>query len=56
MLLGYVSDESYSALLDVVVEFERDGEPMLVVTSSPRGALYGALPPGKYRVTRAKPG
>ena len=56
MLLGYVSDESYSALLDVVVEFERDGEPVLVVTSSPRGAIYGDLPPGRYRATLAKPG
>jgi hypothetical protein len=39
--IGYVSDEIYSALLDVVVEFERDGEPVLSCTSSPRGAIYG---------------
>src|SRR5688572_19433528 len=56
MLLGYVSDEHYLALLDVVVEFERDGEPIMVVTSSPRGAIYGELPAGQYRVTLAKPG
>ena len=56
MLLGYVSDENYSALLDVVVEFEREGDPVMVVTSSPRGAIYGELPAGEYRVTLAKPG
>jgi hypothetical protein len=56
MLIGYVSDENYLALLDVVLEFERDGEPIAVATSSPRGAIYADLPPGEYRVTLAKPG
>jgi N,N-dimethylformamidase len=56
MLIGYVSDENYVALLDVVLEFEQDDEPVAVITSSPRGAVYGDLPPGEYRVTLAKPG
>ena len=57
MLIGYVSDENYLALLDVVLEFrDADDEPVAVITSSPRGAVYGDLPDGKYRVTLAKPG
>jgi len=56
MLIGYVSDERYSALADVLLEFERDGESVAVVRSTPRGAVYAALPPGAYRVTLVKAG
>jgi hypothetical protein len=56
MLIGYVSDENHLALLDVVLEFHSGGEPVAVVTSSPRGAIYADLPDGEYRVTLAKPG
>src|SRR5688500_7214038 len=55
-LIGYVSDENYVALPDVGLEFERDGEPVAVLISSPRGAVYGDLPAGPYRVTLAKAG
>jgi hypothetical protein len=54
--IGFVSDEYYSALCDVVVEFERDGQCLAVARSSPRGAIYADLPAGEYRVTLAKPG
>jgi len=37
MLVGYVSDERYVALADALVEFERDGEMVAVVRSTPRG-------------------
>src|SRR5688572_5777605 len=58
MLIGYVSDENYVALLDAVLEFEAeaDGQPVAVATSSPRGAVYADLPSGEYRVTIAKAG
>jgi hypothetical protein len=56
MLIGYVSNENDLALLDVVLEFHSGGEPLAVVTSSPRGAIYADLPDGEYRVTLAKPG
>jgi N,N-dimethylformamidase beta subunit-like protein len=56
MLIGYVSDEYYVALPDVLVEFERGGETTTVVRSSPRGAISTEIPPGEYRVTLAKTG
>jgi hypothetical protein len=57
MPIAFVSDENYQALLYVVLEFQAaDGEPVAVVTSSPRGAVYADLPVGEYRVTLAKPG
>ena len=39
MWVGYVSDERYLALADVGVEFERDGQMVAVVKSTPRGAI-----------------
>ena len=56
-LLGYVSDEMYVALADVLAEFEAvtDGA-ITILRSSPRGALRGNLAPGMYRVTLAKTG
>ena len=56
MLIGYVSDENYVALLDAVLEFEAHGQPTAVATSSPRGAVYADVPSGEYRVTIAKAG
>jgi N,N-dimethylformamidase len=56
MLIGYVSDENYSALADVVVELEQNGQSCAVVRSSPRGAIHAEVSPGIYRVTLAKPG
>src|ERR1051325_11193795 len=56
MLIGYVSDENYSALTDVLVEFDQNGRSWAVVRSSPRGAIYAELSPGTYHVTLSKGG
>lgn len=58
MLIGYVSDENFVALADVLVEFqtEHDLQTAAVVRSTPRGAIHADLPPGSYRVTLVKPG
>jgi N,N-dimethylformamidase len=55
--LAYVSDEMYVALSGVRAEFEslETGE-IRVLASSPRGAFYGSLTPGGYRVVLAKDG
>lgn len=55
--IAYVSDENYLALDNVKAEFESltDGA-ITILTSSPRGAFYGDLTPGRYRVTLAKEG
>ena len=56
-LIAYVSDENYLALADVHAEFQsaNRGE-VFIARSSPRGALYGELEDGRYRVTLAKDG
>ncbi len=56
MLIGYVSDERYVSLADVLLEFERDGQSVPVVRSTPCGAVYADIEPGPYRVTLIKPG
>jgi len=56
MLVGYVSDERYMALPDVMLEFQRGAESVAVVRSTPRGAVYADIPPGPYRVTLARAG
>jgi N,N-dimethylformamidase len=55
--LAYVSDEMYLALPDAAAEFhsEQDGE-ITLLRSSPQGAYYGDLRPGRYRVTLSKAG
>ena len=55
--LAYVSDEMYVALPDVAAEFESEatGE-RVVLRSSPRGAFYADLKPGRFRVTLSKAG
>jgi N,N-dimethylformamidase beta subunit-like, C-terminal len=51
VLVGYVSDENYVAVADVLIEFDRDGECIEVVRSTARGAVYADIEPGEYRVT-----
>jgi N,N-dimethylformamidase len=55
--VAYVSDEMYLALPDVAGEFESEesGE-ITLLRSSPRGAFYADLQPGRYRVALSKPG
>ena len=55
MLLGYVSDERYVALDDVLFEFEDAGRS-IETRSRASGAVYAELEPGAYRVTLQKPG
>lgn len=56
MLIGYVSDERYVAIPDVLLEFERNGQTVAVVRSSPRGTVWANIEPGQYRVTLVKDG
>jgi N,N-dimethylformamidase len=56
VLIGYVSDERFVALADVLLEFQRAGELAAVVRSTPRGGIYVDLPPGDYQVTLVKDG
>jgi len=56
-ILGYVSDEMFVALPEVLAEFESlDNGGVILLRSSPRGAFYGDLADGAYRVALAKPG
>lgn len=54
-LVGYVSDERYVALADVLVEFE-DARGSVETRSRASGSLHADIPPGTYRVTLQKPG
>lgn len=55
--LAFVSDEMFVALPDVYAEFESlPSGQITLLRSSPRGAFYGDLAPGDYRVTLSKPG
>jgi N,N-dimethylformamidase len=56
MLIGYVSDERYAALPDAVFEFTDDRGNSWEARSRASGAVYGALPPGQYRVVIQKQG
>jgi hypothetical protein len=55
MLLGYVSDEYYAALPDVLVEL-RSNHSHAITRSGPSGAFYADLPAGHYEVCLNKPG
>ena len=55
MLVGYVSDERYLALADVLLEFEAGGTS-IEARSRASGAVYADIEPGLYRVTLQKPG
>jgi len=54
--IGYVSDEMYVAIPDVLAEFESAAGTVYVLRSSPRGAFYSDIAEGDYRVTLAKQG
>lgn len=56
MHIGYVSDERYVALADVLLEFRREGQTRAVVRSTPRGGVYAEIEPGEYHVTLVKDG
>lgn len=56
MLIGYVSDESYAALPEVLFEFRGAGAGSVVTRSTPSGAVHADLPPGDYEVCLSKPG
>jgi hypothetical protein len=56
MLVGYVSDENYAALVDVHVEFRSAGGERVVCRSAASGAVLADLRPGKYEVCLARPG
>ena len=55
MLIGYVSDERYSALPDVQLEFVSEGKSW-DLRSRASGTVFGELPQGDYLVTLAKEG
>src|SRR5712691_8747843 len=56
MLIGYVSDEMYVALADVLVEFTNDQGGSWEARSRAGGSIHCELPSGEYLVTLAKPG
>lgn len=55
MLVGYVSDEYFMAVPDVLLEFV-SGTDLVQARSSASGAIVADLAAGEYRVTLAKPG
>jgi hypothetical protein len=55
MLIGYVSDENYLALADVLLEFA-SASGSWEARSRASGAVYGDLPEGEYQVTLQKRG
>jgi N,N-dimethylformamidase len=56
MLIGYVSDEQYVALADVLLEFIDSQGQSRETRSRASGAVRLELPPGEYRVILRKPG
>ena len=56
MLIGYVSDERYLALADVLVELEQNGKSVAVTHSTARGGRYAAVEPGSYRAALVNDG
>jgi len=55
MLVGYVSDERYVAIPDVLLEFE-NSHGSWETRSRASGSVHLDIPPGEYRVTLNKPG
>lgn len=55
MLIGYVSDEGYSALCGVQIEFVGTGSSVEVISRA-SGAIYADLSPGRYEVFLRKEG
>src|SRR4030095_6214306 len=56
MLVGYVSDERYVALADVLLEFIDEQGNSLEARSRATGSVHADLPAGDYRVVLQKPG
>ena len=56
MLIGYVSDERYVALPDVLLEFIDGKGHSVEARSRAGGSVHADLPPGEYRVILQKPG
>src|SRR5262245_537971 len=56
MLLGYVSDEKYVALPDVLLEFIAPNGDSFETRSRASGSVHADLPPGDYQVVLQKPG
>src|SRR5436309_3126116 len=56
MLIGYVSDERYVALADVILEFADTEGRSFETRSRASGSVYAELPDGEYLVTLQKPG
>ena len=56
MLIGYVSDERYVALPDVLLEFIDARGGSWEARSRASGSVHADLPPGEYRVVLQKPG
>lgn len=55
MHVGYVSNERYVALADVLLEF-RGSAGVMTTRSSISGAVYADIEPGEYEVVLGKPG
>lgn len=55
MLVGYVSDERYVAVPDVLLEFE-NAQGSIEARSRATGAIYADVAPGLYKVTLYKAG
>src|SRR5262245_13142345 len=56
MLIGYVSDERYVALADVLLEFISPSGDSYEARSRASGSVHADVPPGEYRVVLQKPG
>ena len=56
MLLGYVSDEMFTALHDVEIELEGAEGVSCAVRSRPSGAVHADIPAGVYEAVLAKDG
>jgi hypothetical protein len=54
-LLGYVSDERFTAIADASIELISN-EDVVVLRSTPSGAIYADLPAGHYHATLAARG
>src|SRR5260370_21450971 len=56
MLVGYVSDEYYAALADVLIELRSPNGSPMVTRSGPSGAICADLPAGSYEICLSRPG
>ena len=55
MLVGYVSNERYVALPEVLFEF-RNGDNITTATSTISGAVHADIEPGEYEVVLGRAG